>query len=94
MIKWTKRLHEDSREHEKEAIHSGHFMVSEFEAEDQDDDDELAIPVLEENESKAALQAGTLTQVSTYGVKPSIKQQLSIETSLTKLFHCMSLAYR
>ena len=28
----------------KEAIHSGHFMVSNFEAEAQDDNDDIAIP--------------------------------------------------
>ena len=29
----------------KEAIHSGHFMVSNFEAEAQDDQDDIAVPV-------------------------------------------------
>ena len=32
----------------KEAIHSGHFMVSNFEADEQDDDD-IAIPVPSED---------------------------------------------
>ena len=30
----------------KEAIHSGHFMVSNFEAEAQDDIDDIAVPVM------------------------------------------------
>ena len=29
----------------KEAIHSGHFMVSNFEAEAQDDEEDIAVPV-------------------------------------------------
>ncbi|VVD03564.1 unnamed protein product [Leptidea sinapis] len=28
----------------KESIHSGHFMVSHFEAEEQDDYDDIAVP--------------------------------------------------
>ena len=71
---------------EKETIHSGHFMVSDFEAEAQDDGDELALPLPEEvvPEPVRAVQA----------VPPPPPQHLSIETSLTKLFQCMSLAYR
>ncbi len=30
----------------KEAIHSGHFMISNFEAEAQDDEENIAVPVL------------------------------------------------
>ena len=29
----------------KEAIHSGHFMISNFEAEAQDDEENIAVPV-------------------------------------------------
>ena len=29
----------------KEAIHSGHFMISSFEAEAQDDEEDIAVPV-------------------------------------------------
>ena len=37
----------------KEAIHSGHFMVSNFEAEAQDDEEDIAVPVGENDfESK------------------------------------------
>ena len=35
----------------KEAIHSGHFMVSNFEAEAQDDEEDIAVPVPEEAET-------------------------------------------
>lgn len=83
----------------RETIHSGHFMVSDFEAEAQDDEDELAVPVPDEENGKLAI----MTQVGfslkkfvgggTFDDKPN-SQQLSIETSLNKLFQCMSLAYR
>ena len=33
----------------KEAIHSGHFMVSNFEAEAQDDEEDIAVPVSEDD---------------------------------------------
>lgn len=82
----------------KEAIHSGHFMVSHFEAEEQDDEDELAVPIPEVTEVKDTLVV--VEKPSMYvGVKDSQKvrtsqQQLAIDTSLSKLFQCMSLAYR
>ena len=39
----------------KEAIHSGHFMVSNFEAEAQDDEEDIAVPVSENDfESKTS----------------------------------------
>ena len=38
----------------KEAIHSGHFMVSNFEAE-EDDDDDIAIPVPNEDTTAVAV---------------------------------------
>ncbi|KAL1140704.1 hypothetical protein AAG570_000634 [Ranatra chinensis] len=83
---------------EKEIIHSGHFMVSDFEAEAQDDSDELAIALPEELEIKAVItNAGILAQTDTSGginILKSPVQNLPIETSLTKLFQCMSLAYR
>lgn len=85
---------------EKETIHSGHFMVSHFEAEAQDDfDDLVTVPDEEQNVQK-------VTTVATYSVPRSLipcpqdkedskqHQQLSIEISLTKLFKCMTLAYR
>nr|XP_031840894.1 carbohydrate-responsive element-binding protein isoform X7 [Nomia melanderi] len=81
----------------RETIHSGHFMVSDFEAEAQDDEDELAVPVPDEEAAKMAIIAplGFLHEkfASSFSSKKS-PQQLSIETSLNKLFQCMSLAYR
>ena len=46
---------QQQRKKSKEIIHSGHFMVSDFEAEGRDDDDELAIPVPEDAEDPAVL---------------------------------------
>ncbi|XP_013146033.1 PREDICTED: MLX-interacting protein [Papilio polytes] len=86
----------------KETIHSGHFMVSHFEAEEQDDFDDLAVPVPDEEQT---VQKNTVvamytvpgtSETYTLSDKEESKQhqQLSIEISLTKLFRCMSLAYR
>lgn len=41
---------QQERKRSKDPIHSGHFMVSDFEAEARDDDDEVAIPVPEDSE--------------------------------------------
>ncbi|XP_035734613.1 MLX-interacting protein-like isoform X4 [Vespa mandarinia] len=84
----------------KETIHSGHFMVSDFEAEAQDDEDELAVPVPDEENGKLAIMTPVGFSLKKFvdgdilDDKPNSQQQLSIETSLNKLFQCMSLAYR
>lgn len=84
---------------EKETIHSGHFMVSHFEAEAQDDEDDLAVPVPEEDEVDIKFGQVPIIGISVNALVGSnkdeqLQQQISIETSLNKLFHCMSLAYR
>lgn len=87
---------------EKETIHSGHFMVSHFEAEAQDDfDDLVSVPDEEQNMQKVSVVAtytvpGTTKAFTTpFDMEDSKQhQQLSIEISLTKLFKCMTLAYR
>ncbi|XP_012255108.2 MLX-interacting protein isoform X1 [Athalia rosae] len=88
-----KRESKDSRE----TIHSGHFMVSDFEAEAQDED-ELAVPVPEEEAARLAIIAPPGFSLEKFVTSSSTSktstQQLSIETSLNKLFQCMSLAYR
>lgn len=97
----VKREPRDSRE----TIHSGHFMVSDFEAEAQDVEDEFAVPVPEEEAARLAIIAPpgfSLEKFVTGGGSGgggisnarTSSQQLSIETSLNKLFQCMSLAYR
>ncbi|KAF6203919.1 hypothetical protein GE061_002257 [Apolygus lucorum] len=94
------------RTSKEEAIHSGHFMVSSFEAEAQDDEDEVAVPVPEEVLETKALAviskvAPPVPSFFEFGAVQPFHQagkfpwnRLSIETSLTKLFQCMSLAYR
>lgn len=77
---------------EKGPIHSGHFMVSHFDSEAQDDEDQLAVPVPGDEDQDSRLSI-TDTENLTATTYPS-SQQLSIETSLNKLFQCMSLAYR
>lgn len=76
----------------RESIHSGHFMISDFEAEAQDDEDELAVPVPDVAEPKAVIPC----RRPLANIKPTFNATnlLSIETSLTKLFQCMSIAYR
>ncbi|XP_050672509.1 carbohydrate-responsive element-binding protein isoform X2 [Leptidea sinapis] len=84
----------------KESIHSGHFMVSHFEAEEQDDYDDIAVPVPDEEQNVQKESVVTtytvpvLTETFQLSDKEESKQQLSIEISLTKLFKCMTLAYR
>ncbi|XP_011255892.1 MLX-interacting protein isoform X1 [Camponotus floridanus] len=85
----------------RETIHSGHFMISDFEAEAQDDEDDLAVPVPDQEETQTTKFpiAGPLgffhDRFANSGLyMRSSSQQLSIETSLNKLFQCMSLAYR
>lgn len=86
----------------KEAIHSGHFMVSNFEAEAQDDEEDIAVPVPEEAETAVtvpdvAVQErakdrfdSLVTLLNSSDSGPNSQ----IDCSFTKLFQCMSIAYR
>lgn len=88
----------------RETIHSGHFMVSHFEAEAQDDEDtEISMP--DPDESGAIAELNTCTDVVLAGVNdqicnaivtPNVRSNSSavIDISLAKLFKCMNLAYR
>lgn len=71
----------------QESIHSGHFMVSQFEADAQEDDDSGVDP----EEQTHNLDASTSMDVCLPTVNNSV---VEIELSLTKLFNCMNLAYR
>lgn len=85
---------------EREAIHSGQFMVSHFEAEAQDDEDELAVPVPEVAEIKNEFEIVPIAKSDPNKQKLNtcrkliIRPPIGIDTSLAKLFQCMSLAYR
>jgi hypothetical protein len=81
---------------EKEIIHSGHFMVSNFEADAQDDEDVFTSNSDEgkrdDTSSSGVSSSGHNQSSAVQKIRPA--QHISIETSLTKLFQCMSLAYR
>lgn len=93
------------QEKEKEIIHSGHFMVSHFEAEAQDDED-TELPMPEPDESSATIVE--LNRCSDVALLPSnqiishsvvaphskTNNNAVIDISLAKLFKCMNLAYR
>ncbi|CAG9860175.1 unnamed protein product [Phyllotreta striolata] len=83
---------------EKECIHSGHFMVSTFEAEEQDDEDNVAVPIPENTSDTVSVPLPLVSSESSRNEVISKdhprNQQLSIDTSLSKLFRAMSLAYR
>lgn len=63
----------------QESIHSGHFMVSQFEADAQEDDDNGVDP--DEQAMEVALPT-------------NYNPVIEIDISLAKLFKCMNLAYR
>lgn len=94
----------DKQEKEKEIIHSGHFMVSHFEAEAQDDEDS-ELPMPEPDESCATIvELNTCTDVALLPTNQSNQSIVTSQTktnnnavidiSLAKLFRCMNLAYR
>lgn len=92
-----------SSSHGKESIHSGQFMVSHFEAEAQDDDDtEIKMPDPDDPNYQKPEDLNLCTEIQLYipqkinqcGDTSLITSHLEIETSLTKLFKCMNLAYR
>lgn len=95
MFTVAKRDVETQEKRGKEAIHSGHFMVSHFEAEEQDDEYELAVPIPEpevtlyRDEMPSAIGVQDVVSKKMYSQQP-----LTIDTSLSKLFQCMSIAYR
>lgn len=88
-------FHDDGKS-EKETIHSGHFMVSDFEAEAQDDEYNVAVPVPEARAQGFSTPPNYGMQV--FDVNNTFRAlqsgHLAIETDLAKLFQCMSLAYR
>jgi MAX-like protein X len=92
MTQGTDSVDKKPKKPEKETIHSGHFMVSEFELEAQDDDDLVAVPVPEEEGRPLSNTLGVTVHISRLNTKDGTA--LSIDSSLSKLFKCMSLAYR
>lgn len=88
----------------KETIHSGHFMVSHFEAEAQDDEDtEIEMPdpdesaIIELNqciEVQLMNSSNPTTSTAIVPVNSKVNSSAVIDISLAKLFKCMNLAYR
>jgi hypothetical protein len=80
-------------------IHSGHFMVSSL---NDDDDGELpaSSTVTSKNETEPAGRRGynfdnanlQLSQTYLFGSRST--NMLALDPSLTKMFECMTLAYR
>lgn len=99
----VERRHDKTEKMGKETIHSGQFMVSHFEAEEQDDEDNVAVPIpdVPDTSNKSLVPV----KVSEGALRESIRNnkytnvhqqlmQLSIDNNLSKVFQCMSLAYR
>lgn len=89
----------------RETIHSGHFMVSHFEAEAQDDEDtEIEMPDPDESAIVEISPDTDVQLLSTADPNASnalvtVNSRISsssavIDISLAKLFKCMNLAYR
>lgn len=88
----------------KEIIHSGHFMVSDIDdSEVQDGDDSPSLVVHESDCDQESLplpargfdfESACKETSKTYTFGSRSSHSISIDASLTKLFECMTLAYR
>lgn len=88
----------------KEIIHSGHFMVSDIDdPEVQDGDDNPSLVVHESDCDQESLplpatgfdfESACKETSKTYTFGSRSSHSISIDASLTKLFECMTLAYR
>lgn len=86
------------RKKSKEIIHSGHFMVSDFEAEARDDDDEVAIPVPEDPDDPNIALSGVNTAGDLAGgspgdvvVRPKKSDAVSPSTHMERCPRCLVL---
>ena len=90
---------EMGRKGEKEVIHSGHFMVSDFEAAAQDDEENVLLEIPGDTTEELNLpnvrghNPHHLLGAITYAKKSRV-ETVNIDSSLTKLFNAMSIAYR
>ncbi|XP_076334224.1 uncharacterized protein LOC143238141 isoform X2 [Tachypleus tridentatus] len=88
---------------DKESIHSGHFMVSEI---DEEEDSPAILTVYESADINTASVASRQVKVRGYNFNEACKEtsknycfasrsshSIEIDASLTKLFDCMTLAY-
>ncbi|XP_054166814.1 MLX-interacting protein-like [Oppia nitens] len=86
----------------RETIHSGHFMVSEIDENEQtggvvvaepSHDSDYERPVETNDALNYDLEMNCRETTQTYAYGPKSLNTVSIDGSLTKLFECMSLAY-
>lgn len=85
-----------NNESSKSTIHSGHFMVSRVHDVNNEDDDEEEIqsPFIDDVKGFDFLSANReISKTYNFGNANNIAT-VSIDASLTKLFECMTLAYR
>lgn len=94
MFTVLKRDTEDEEKRGKETIHSGHFMVSQFEAEGEDDEYELAVPIPDSDPNDYKEIPAGIAEKDVVSKTMQTQQPLTIDTSLAKLLQCMSIAYR
>lgn len=78
----------------KESIHSGHFMISQFEVDEEEDEIMPQVPQDDIKMVTEPVNIGTIVDRRPIVPMRNRAQSNVIETSLTKLFECMSLAYR
>lgn len=79
----------DQREENESTIHSGHFMLSNVHNPDVDDEDEDDVSVASDKEQAYDFKSASSETTETYKFG-----RVAIDASLTKLFQCMTLAYR
>lgn len=83
-----------SSESRSKTIHSGHFMVSRVhDANNDDDEEEPSSPFSDDSKGFDFFTASKETS-TTYNFSHTDNQAVGIDASLTKLFECMTLAYR
>lgn len=80
--------------HNEQPIHSGHFMITnvhnKYQDNDEDDEDDSVKEELQETGFDFDSASKTISNSYAFGSNAT----LSIDDTLTKLFDCMSLAYR
>lgn len=89
------KVDDNSGGRRSEKIHSGHFMISNFEAEDKPEDDEIPMP--DPDEPDEEIKSGVsmeCTMVQKYIPKENRNNEVFIETTLSKLFNCMQLTFQ
>jgi hypothetical protein len=89
-----KRSSMDDASHSEQPIHSGHFMITnvhnKYQENDEDDEEDSVKAELQETGFDFDSASKTISNSYAFGSNAT----LAIDDTLTKLFDCMSLAYR